>query len=106
MKHVAALFAGIGLTVLIAFGLQTTSRGRELRRRIQQWPMVDLNGCSTEQLLALGLDRLLAERIMENRPYRSKLELVERFVIPREFYARIRNRVRVSRPRDAVKAAS
>ena len=42
---------------------------------------------------ALGLDAELAERIVEQRPYPSKIDLLGRMVIPGEIYNSIKDRI-------------
>jgi hypothetical protein len=49
-----------------------------------------------EELLRLpGLNRELVERIIENRPYRNKLDLISRLVIAEETYKPIKHLVYV-----------
>ena len=56
--------------------------------------VVDLNSASRRQLLALtGFDEELVDRVIEHRPYRNKLELVSRMVIPDVLYRQVRNRI-------------
>lgn len=52
---------------------------------------VDLNACSREDLIGAGLADDLADKILENRPYRNKLDLVSRLVIPEADYASIKH---------------
>jgi len=58
---------------------------------------VDLNVATEEQLQQLaGIGPALSARIVENRPYRTKLELVSRMVIPEGVYQRIKDEIGVS----------
>jgi hypothetical protein len=52
----------------------------------QQGSGIDLNGCSREDLVGAGLSDELADKVLENRPYRNKLDLVSRLVIPEADY--------------------
>ncbi len=110
MKHVVLFLAGLGTAALIAFGLTSTRGGRRIRQRVQQATTeitaLDLNTCSFDALTGLDISRELAERIIENRPYRSKLELVERYIVPSEIYSIIRDRVKASGAHEPVKIAS
>jgi hypothetical protein len=55
-----------------------------------------LNQCSRESLLLVpGLTEILADRIIENRPYRHRLDLVARMVVPSGIYQGIRDLVDV-----------
>src|SRR3979411_2463827 len=57
--------------------------------------LLDLNTASQEEFLRLGLDNEMSDRIVENRPYRNKLELLSRMVIPEQAYGIIRDLVGV-----------
>jgi hypothetical protein len=67
--------------------------------------LVDLNVAETTDLLNIGLDQQSVDRLIENRPYRSKLELVSRMVLPEHVYASIRDLVAVAEGRDPIKVA-
>lgn len=60
--------------------------------------VADLNSASREQFEKLHLDSLAIDRILENRPYSNKLELLSRMIIPKALYSKIRHRICV-RPR-------
>ena len=67
---------------------------------------LDLNQCSMEEFLDIGIDQTSAERIIEERPYRNKLELVSRMVVPDEVYQLIRNRIFILESDEPIKVAS
>ncbi len=67
--------------------------------------LIDLNVSEPAELLNLGLEQPSVDRVLENRPYRSKLELVSRMVLTEGEYASIRDRVAVAEGRDPVKVA-
>jgi len=57
---------------------------------------IDLNLCSREDLIRIaGLTEGFADRIVENRPYRHRLDLVARMVVPSGIYREIRELVDV-----------
>lgn len=87
-------------------GRRMAQRGRQIAQRFTPQPDIDLNECPTEQLVGAGVDRETAERIVENRPYRSKLELIERVMLPNDVYALVKNRVWVSGANEPVKVAT
>ena len=59
--------------------------------------VLDLNEATEEELQELsGIGPALSVRIVENRPYRNKLELVSRMVIPEATYERIKDQIAVS----------
>jgi hypothetical protein len=66
--------------------------------------LIDLNSAA-DQLTELGLSAETQERLIENRPYRTKLELVSRMVLSADEYAAIKDRVSVAEANDPVKIA-
>ena len=57
---------------------------------------VDINHASRTELKTVpGITTALAGRIMANRPFGSKAQLVSRGIISEELYGRIKNRVTV-----------
>ena len=67
--------------------------------------LIDLNEADEAQLHTLGLDPDSLQRLLENRPYRSKLELVSRMILPEDAYATIKNKIGVARGNEPVKTA-
>lgn len=92
--------------VLAARGRDLARRGQQFAQAIREAGHVDLNQCSPEELRAIGIDEITAQRIIESRPYRSKLELVSRVMLAPDVYGTIKSRVFVSGADDAVKVAS
>jgi hypothetical protein len=67
--------------------------------------LIDLNGASAEQIGDLGISAESLDRLLENRPYRNKLELVSRMVLSTDEYSAIKDRVSVAEGGEAVKIA-
>jgi hypothetical protein len=67
--------------------------------------LIDLNHTDSEHLTALGLDPESVDRLIENRPYRNKMELVSRMILPDAVYATIKERIGVSDARESFKVA-
>ena len=67
--------------------------------------LTDLNQAGSAELQELGLDPQSLERLIENRPYRSKLELVSRMVLAESVYAAIKDKIAVAGGRDSIKVA-
>lgn len=101
-KNLATFISGLVVSVFAVYA----SRWIRRQKHEQGAALVDLNLSSTEDLCSLGLEHDTAERIVENRPYRSKLELVSRVMLPNDVYAAIKNRVGVSSANEPVKIAS
>ena len=67
--------------------------------------LIDLNDAAVDQLKELNLTQESIDRLIENRPYRSKLELVSRMVLTEPEYETIREKVAVAEGREPVKIA-
>lgn len=67
--------------------------------------LIDLNGASVEQMGELGISVESLGRLLENRPYRNKLELVSRMVLSQEEYSAIKDKVSVAEAGEPVKTA-
>jgi radical SAM superfamily enzyme with C-terminal helix-hairpin-helix motif len=56
--------------------------------------LININEASQQEIIqVLGIDAEFAERIVEHRPYPSKIDLLGRMVIPGEVYNSIKNRI-------------
>lgn len=67
--------------------------------------LVDLNSADISRLAQLGLNQEMAERVIENRPFRNKLELLSRRVLAEEMYEEIKDKVAVANANEPVKIA-
>ena len=57
-------------------------------------PTININEASQQEIMqSLGLDAGMAERIVEHRPYPSKIDLLGRMVVPEEIYNSIKHRI-------------
>ena len=55
---------------------------------------LDINSASADELKAIkGIGEADAKKIVENRPYKTKDELVEKTVMPKATYDKIKNQV-------------
>src|SRR5947199_124073 len=68
--------------------------------------LIDLNEASAADFVPLNLAPESLDRLIENRPYRSKLELVSRMVLTEAEYETLRDKVAVTEGREPIKIAS
>jgi hypothetical protein len=67
--------------------------------------LLDLNDASNDDLSGLGLEQIIVTQIVDNRPYRNKLDLISRLIIPEDVYSMIRDKVTVREADEPVKVA-
>ncbi len=72
---------------------KTTASHRAHMSRARR-PAVDINTASKEELMTLpGITEQIAEKIIQDRPFKTKSELVSKQVITRSEYTKLRGRV-------------
>jgi DNA uptake protein ComE-like DNA-binding protein len=55
--------------------------------------LLDINTATAEQLTRVVMDEEVAQRIIENRPFANKRQLVSRDLVSEEEYERIKDRI-------------
>lgn len=69
---------------------------RQRRRRMMHRDadgLLDLNRATRKELQDLGFDHESAERILENRPFLTKMDLIGRRVVPDALYETLKDKI-------------
>jgi len=115
-KIAIALGAAAGLLTVVALRLRRKERLLEIStndlgyqehspEELTAEHLLDLNTASREDLRSLGLDSEMSDQILENRPYRNKLDLLSRMVISENTYDGIKHQIGVAKATESVKFA-
>jgi DNA uptake protein ComE-like DNA-binding protein len=88
-------FAGILLAVIAlcassAVFAQTKESSSKAPKKAAMKPL-DINSASEEEIASAGIDRAVAKKIVQGRPYRNKTELVSRQILSREQYDKLKD---------------
>lgn len=76
-------FAGV-LFVALALAVSSLALAQSKKQ-------VDINSASEEEMVAVGIEKAAAKKIVEARPYRNKTELVSRQLLTRAQYDKIKD---------------
>ena len=101
-NHVTRILCGAGLALTLAAvpaalalsPAPKTSQSSSMSSMQSQMGQVDINTASAAQLQAIpGVGDTYAKRIIKNRPYSSKDQLVSKGVLPQGVYNKIKDRI-------------
>ena len=101
----------VGIAVLALFSAVTlAAQIKEMPRTpikpINEPKIVDINSGTETDFVNLGLDRTVAKKIVDGRPYRSKRDLVTRQVLTTEQYEKFKASLIARRPGGSTKKKS
>ena len=60
---------------------------------------VDINSALEADIVALGIDRVVAKKIIDGRPYRNKRDLVTRQLLTTEQYNKLKDQLVARQPK-------
>ena len=95
-------FAGIVVLALVwtvALGAQVKEMPRTPVKPINEPRIVDINSAPEVDIASIGIERTVAKRIVDGRPYRSKRDLVTRQLLTKEQYEKLKNSIVAKRPK-------
>ena len=89
------LFRAFALALALVLAAPAAfAKGQPAEKKAGKTDKLDLNTASEEQLKALpGVGDAYAKKIVEGRPYKAKDELVEKKIVPKATYAKIKDKV-------------
>ena len=90
--------AGFALFLSGLYSARTTQpqkRTERRSRRSSSGALLDLNAASVDELRAVDGLADFADRILEERPFRTKIDLLERMIVPDAVYNDIKDRITV-----------
>ena len=96
-----ALMFAVPLTGIVASAQEPGSKPEAMAAADR----LDINSASQDQLKALpGIGDAYSQKIVDGRPYRTKLDLVQKKIIPQATYEKIKNQIIAKQPKADKKA--
>jgi len=106
-KRFIGLVALLGLVILLAIPTGLAQSGSAATQTKQaaaaaadkKAELVDINSASKDQLDALpGIGKAYSDKIIKNRPYANKTQLVSKGVVPQATYDKIKDLIIAKQP--------
>lgn len=96
MPRLSLLVRGalVALLLFLAGGFAAAAAGDKPAATLAPAPLMDINSATAAELMSLpGIGEAYSKKIVENRPYRAKDDLVKRNLIPQATYDKIKDLV-------------
>ena len=96
---IAVVAAVLALVWTVSLSAQVKEMPKTPVKVINAPKNVDINSAPESDFMAIGIDKPVAHKIVEGRPYRSKRDLVTRQVLTQEQYDKFRDSLVARRPK-------
>ncbi len=93
----------LGMTLLalvwtVALGAQVKEMPRPPVKTLNAAKIVDINTAPEADIAAVGIDKPVAKKIVEGRPYRNKRDLMTRQLLTKEQYEKVKDLIVAKQP--------
>ena len=85
----------LAVALFVALALACTSVYAQTKAAMKP---LDINTASEADIVAVGIDKTAAKKIVENRPYRNKTELVSKMLLTRDQYEKVKDAIVAKQP--------
>jgi DNA uptake protein ComE-like DNA-binding protein len=90
LVHILLVLLAVSLATGFAAGQGKTAEKKAEDKSAKKTDLIDLNSATKQQLMTLtGIGDAYAQKIIDNRPYHGKDELVSKKIVPQATYDKI-----------------
>src|SRR5262249_16663775 len=89
----------LALVSTVAFGAQVKEMPRTPVRPINSPSVVDINTAPEADIVSIGIERTVAKKIVEGRPWRNKRDLVTKQLLTKDQYEKFKNSLVAKQPK-------
>jgi len=97
LRFAGILLVALALCASSTMYAQSKDSTSKMPRKVAVKPL-DINSASEEDITSAGIDRAVARKIVQGRPYRNKTELVSRQILTREQYDKLKDGLVAKQP--------
>lgn len=87
-RSLAAVFA-LALVWTVSLSAQLKDAPKKPTKPV----IVDINSAPEADIVSVGIDKPVAKKIVEGRPYRNKRDLLTRELLTKEEYEKVKDRI-------------
>jgi len=97
---VLALLGTVALGSQMALGAQVKEMPRTPAKSINPPPsIVDINAATEAEIASVGIERAVAKKIIEGRPWRNKRDLLTKQLLSKEQYEKLKDSLIAKQPK-------
>jgi DNA uptake protein ComE-like DNA-binding protein len=89
----------LALVSSVAFGQAVKEMPRTPVKPINSSSIVDINTAAEADIVSIGIERAVAKKIVEGRPWRNKRDLVTRQLLTKDQYEKFKNSLVAKQPK-------
>ena len=89
----------VAFVATVTFGAQVKEMPRTPIKPINPPSVVDINAAPEADIVSIGIERAVAKKIIEGRPWRSKRDLVTKQLLTKDQYEKLKDSLVAKRPK-------
>jgi DNA uptake protein ComE-like DNA-binding protein len=89
----------LGLLATVASGAQVKDMPKTTVKPVNKPSIVDINTAAEADIVSAGIDRAVAKKIIDGRPWRNKRDLLTKQLLTKEQYEKVKDSIVAKQPK-------